>query len=125
MDNIFSKYSVRNPYDLKLSGSDDHTCTLRFLNCDNDKPLWDLNKKELKAFIRFAKKVEALKWKEIKQDKGLKFEVLKGFKMPNILSKDIIFTSMRFSDKARIIGYREEEYYYIIWFDNNHEYNKK
>lgn len=96
-------------------------CRLRFSMCDSKHPMWDLDSEEIKEFIKFAKKVEQLEWKDIRKDKGLRYETLNNYKGPESISKDVSICSMRLSRKSRIIGYRQEEYFYIIWFDNNHE----
>ena len=44
-----------------------------------------------------------------------------NFLKPDSISKDVTIRSMRLSQKFRIIGYREGEYFYIVWFDNKHE----
>ena len=44
-------------------------------------------------------------------------------KMQGILDnieKDITLSSIRASEKFRLIGYRQEQYFYIVWFDRNH-----
>ena len=51
---------------------------------------------------------------------NVKYEVLKKFDLPISFSKDIIVVSMRVSKKFRIIGFREKEFFYIVWFDKNH-----
>ena len=122
MSNKFSDYTVKNPYELKKEGSDDLGCILQFSKCDSKKPLWELNKKELKAFIKFAKKVELMKWKDIKQDPGVRFEVLKNYKISADVPNDALITSMRLSNKSRIVGYKEQQFYYIVWFLNDHGY---
>lgn len=100
--------------------ADNKFCTLKFSMCDDKYPLYALNSNELKEFVDFAKKVEKIEWKDIKNYRGLRYEVLKNMKMPDNISKDITIRSMRLSDKFRIIGFRDEEYFYIVWFDNNH-----
>lgn len=122
MSNKFSDYTVKNPYELKKEGSDDLGCILQFSKCDSKNPLWELNKKELKAFIKFAKKVELMKWKDIKQDPGVRFEVLKNYKISADVPNDALITSMRLSNKSRIVGYKEQQFYYIVWFLNDHGY---
>lgn len=101
--------------------ADEKECVLKFSMCDSKHTLYELNQKELKEFIKFAKKVETTKWKDIKNDKGLKYEKLSNINTPSNISNDVVIRSMRLSNKFRIIGYRDKEYFYIVWFDNNHE----
>lgn len=107
-------------YQLNNSSTDDKACLLKFSMCDDKYPMYNLNSDEIKEFIKFAKKVENMEWKDIKRDKGLRYEVLENFDKPNNISKDVVIRSMRLSKKSRIIGYRESEFFYIVWFDNKH-----
>lgn len=73
-----------------------------------------LSKSEIKKFITFAKKLENLKWQEIKSYSGLKYELLKNYDGPDYLSKDISLSSLRVDKKFRIIGYRDKQDYYMV-----------
>lgn len=108
-------------YTLNTSNADDKFCILKFSQCDDKHPLWDLNSQELRLFVYFAKKVEMLKWRDIKTYPGLKFENLPNISKPDNIDKDITLNSMRVNQKFRIIGYRQEEFFYVVWFDKNHE----
>ena len=79
-----------------------------------------LKKDELKAFISFAKIFESLPWRTIKTYKGFKFESIPQIEKPDSIEKDITLSSIRASEKFRLIGYRQEQYFYIVWFDKNH-----
>lgn len=115
-------YQNKDPYQLrKTTTDDDKQCRLRFIDCHKSYPLQNLNKKELKEFISFAKKIETLTWKSIKfEDNGLHYKTLTGKSLPPNTNDHIRSESMRVSKKFRIIGYRDDEYFYIVWFDNNH-----
>ena len=41
--------------------------------------------------------------------------------MKDSIEKDITLSSIRISKSFRLIGYRNEQYFYIVWFDRNHE----
>ena len=112
-------YKPKNDYSINKS-TENNTCILKFSMCDDKYPLYKLNSNELKEFINFAKKVENIEWKDVKNHSGLRYKVLNDIKVPSNISKDITIRSMRLSDKFRIIGFRDKEYFYIIWFDNNH-----
>lgn len=101
---------------------DDKVCILRFAYCHSKYPLEKLSSKDLKAFINFCKKIEVMKWKEIKIDEGLNYETPKYFNvnMPDFFPKDATAVSLRATQKFRIIGWREVEYLNIMWFDKNH-----
>ncbi len=101
--------------------NDDKYCTLKFSMCDNKYPMYELSSNEIKEFVNFAKKVEGIQWKNIKHVNGLKYEVLHNFQAPDNISNDVVIRSMRLSQKFRIIGYRDGEYFYIVWFDNKHK----
>ncbi|MCM1053750.1 MAG: hypothetical protein NC483_07245 [Ruminococcus sp.] len=120
MSNNFNSYKT-NAYELKTSTDDDKCCTLKFSKCDDKYPMYKLKKEDLKEFVNFAKKVENLSWKIIKVHPSLNYETLANMKKPDNISKDVTLTSMRMSKKSRIIGYRQQEYFYIVWFDVNHK----
>ncbi len=107
-------------YNLKRENNDDKTGLLKFSECNEKYPLHELQKEELKAFISFAKTFEKLPWRTIKTFSGLKFENIPQLEMPDNIEKDITLSSLRVSDKFRIIGYRQEQFFYIVWFDRNH-----
>lgn len=115
-----SKKNLANLIPNINQGSDNKTCVLKFSMCDDKYPIYKLESSDLKEFIKLAKILENTQWKNIKNVKGINYEVLHNFKRPNNISNDITIRSMRLSKKARLIGYRDEEYFYIIWFDNNH-----
>ena len=102
---------------------DDKICILVFANCHNKYPLDKLGSKELKVLLTFFKKIEKMTWKDIKIDEGLNYETPKFFnvKMPDLFPKDATAISLRASKKFRIIGFREENYLNLMWFDKNHE----
>ena len=121
MNNIWYNPQV-NKYELKTKSDENKCCILKFSMCDNNKyQLYNLNSRNLKEFIKFAKKVESMPWKEIRVDPGLKYESLPELKGPLYISSDITLHSMRMSQKSRVIGYKENEFFYIVWFDNNHK----
>lgn len=109
-------------YELNEKNSGDICCCLKFSQCDeNNHQMWNLQKSELKKFIAYAKKVESMPWQEIICDSGLKYEKISNLAKPSYLDKGISLYSMRVSQKFRIYGYRSECFYYIVWFDKNHE----
>ncbi len=79
--------------------------------CHDKYPMYILDSNDIKDFITFAKKVENEEWKDIKKDKGLRYEALENLKKPSNISKDITLYSMRLSKKSRIIGYRQDEFF--------------
>ena len=106
----------------QISTDDDKQCRLRFIDCHKRFPLEDLNKKELKGFIQFAQKIECKTWKDIKfNDNSLNYETIRNKKLPSNSNGIIDMESLRVDGKFRIIGYRDNEYFYIVWFDHNHE----
>ena len=109
-------------HSLNTNNSEDKTCCLKFSHCDDNKhQLWNLEKSELKKFISYAKKIESLQWQQIKTSKGLHYETLSSVRAPSYIDSNVVVKSMRVDDKFRLVGYRSEEFYYILWFDNNHE----
>lgn len=120
MSTKFADYKI-NAYELKKQSDDDKYCLLKFSQCDDKYPMYKLKKEHLKEFVNYAKKVENMTWKEIKIHPGLNYETLPELDKPDSIPKDSTLTSMRMSQKSRIIGYRQQEYYYIVWFDINHK----
>lgn len=111
-----------NYYSLHKDNNDDKTCCLKFSQCDdNNHQLWNLNKEELKSFVSYVKKIEKMPWQQIYHYNGLNFEKLNNISVPNNIDDSIPIYSMRVDRKFRVIGYRSDHYFYIIWFDNNHE----
>ena len=107
-------------YSLNRENNDDKTGILKFSQCDEKHPLQELQKDELKAFISFAKTFESLPWITIKTYKGFKFENIPQIEKPDSIEKDITLSSIMAPEKFRLIGYRQEQYFYIVWFDRNH-----
>lgn len=112
-----------NEYILKKqSTDDDKQCRLRFIDCHKKYPLEKLQKKELKSFIEFAKKIETKTWKQIKfEDNSFNYETISNHKLPTNSNGIIEMESLRVNGKFRIEGYRDNEFFYIVWFDKNHE----
>ena len=117
----FGKKDEDFNYKLNRENNDDKNGILKFSNCDDKYPLHELQKDELKAFVSFAKSFEGMPWRIIKTYKGFKFENIPEISKPDNIEKDITLSSLRISQSFRLIGYRNEEYFYIVWFDRNHE----
>lgn len=111
-------------YNLKKS-SDDKNCIFRFSSCDENKyPFHKLKREEIKKFVKFIKKVEKMNWGTIKTYSGLHYETISSLTPPDYLSKDITLKSMRVDKCFRVIGYKENEFFFIVWIDPNHEVYK-
>lgn len=92
--------------------------------CDDKKfQLHKLNANELKDFTNYVKQIENMTWADIKTHGGLRFKALSNieYKIPNNVPNDITICSMRLSQKFRVLGFRENAYFFVIWFDNKHE----
>lgn len=78
---------------------------------------------ELVSLVDTFKKVESMNWSDIFKDVGLKWERNKQIstKLPSDFPIDAKLCSLRVSGKMRLYGYRAQEYFYIVWFDKNHE----
>ena len=120
---ISKNFKPKSEYhSLSTNNSEDKTCCLKFSQCDDNKyQLWCLGREDIKRFISYAKKVESLKWQQIKTHHGLNYETLNNMTIPDYIDNDVSIKSMRVDGKFRVIGYRSEEFFYILWFDNNHE----
>jgi hypothetical protein len=108
-------------------------------NYDNLPPLFSLEKivgddycfsrlsnDEKKDFAESIFKRKALTWNDIKKapKHGLGTEKIPKSnitgKIPEFITDDINdFLVFRFSGKKPMVGYREKNIFYILWFDNN------
>ncbi len=111
------------------------------VNADNEKPsfrftyadknrwtLSDWTATEIKDLIEGLKKIEKYTWGQIKShgSKNRGQSVGTGYKLINdppplpleLQNKDI--TEMRIDRKKRILGFRVNSVYYIVWFDRDH-----
>lgn len=118
---IPKQYSNDYKLNRKEGTDDDKQCRLRFVDCHKKYPLEDLSKQELKSFIEFAKKAENKTWKDIKfNDNSFNYETIKNLKLPANSNGIIEAETLRVTKKFRLVGYRDNEYFYIVWFDKNH-----
>lgn len=122
----FNGYKPSQNYQLKNSGtsSENEKCVIRISMCDDKKfQLHKLNANELKDFTNYVKQIENMTWSDIKTHGGLRFKALSNieYKIPNNVPNDITICSMRLSQKFRVLGFRENAYFFVIWFDNKHE----
>ena len=122
----FNGYKPSQNYQLKNSGtsSENERCVIRISMCDDKKfQLHKLSTNELKDFMSYVKQVENMTWSDIKTHSGLRYKVLNNidYKIPDNVPNDISICSMRVNQKFRVLGYRENIYFFVIWFDNNHK----
>lgn len=116
-----NSYVPQVDYKLKKTSCDDKKCLLKFSDCDKKYPMYKLSSNEIKEFVNYAKLVESLEWEKILIHTGLNYEMLRQLTPPSNISRDINLYSMRMSQKTRIIGYRQNEFFNIVWFDKNHD----
>jgi len=95
------------------------------------------NKDELKAFGDLNRKVSGMTWVEIERTGGKpgtkiglgytlldQTTVLKKYPIPlslQPLSKDFTFHEMRVTQKARVVGFRHNDVFFLVWLDRNHK----
>lgn len=118
--NKFNK-NIGFTYNLNHSTSDEKKGVLKFSKCDDKFPMHKMGKEHLKDFIKFAKQFESLPWRTIKTYNGYNYEAIPELNLPDNIENGIVLHSIRLSKKFRLIGYRQEESFYIVWFDINHE----
>lgn len=84
------------------------------------------SKDELACFSNFIDKINNLTWNDIKRHTGLRYKMIdnaKGLPENSIkekISKDISFYELRVSQKARVVGFRQNAVFFICWLDRNH-----
>lgn len=111
--------------------TDDRHPAFRFKHADENKYcLRDWKAPELDDLVRAFKKIEGYTWGQIKGHGGkLGNKVGTGFgvidknlpTLPDGVPPDAVISEMRVDGTKRIFGYRVDEFYYLIWFDRNHE----
>lgn len=109
---------------LKDINYDERKGRLAFSSVCNKKCLIsDWQKDELGILIDTFKKIESIEWKEIFNDSGLNWERNShiALKLPKNFPPDAKLHSIRVNGKMRLYGYRAQEFFYIVWFDKNHE----
>lgn len=91
--------------------------------CNRRCLISDWQKSELENLIETFKKFESIEWKKIYDDSGLNWERNShiAIKLPKSFPKDAKLHSIRVNGKMRLYGYRVQEFFYIVWFDKNHE----
>lgn len=109
----------------KLQGIsfDDTKAILSFLYADKTK--WKLSSwknTELDDLISCFQEIESLTWNDIKKSKGLKYGSVHN--PPEInnnnISWDVDVKEMRVDRRKRIMGFRVQNIFYIVWFDRDH-----
>lgn len=99
--------------------------------------LSEWSKEELKAFGELSRKVSGMTWVEIEKTggkpgnkTGLGYTLLDQATVrgkypipPSLepLSKDFAFHEMRVTHKARVVGFRSKDVFFLIWLDRNHK----
>lgn len=84
------------------------------------------SKDELACLSNFIDKINNLTWNDIKRHTGLRYKMIdnaKGLPENSIkekISKDISFYELRVSQKARVVGFRQNAVFFICWLDRNH-----
>lgn len=75
------------------------------------------------AFFNQMLKLSKISWKELNQAHrhGLGYEKINRTAIkapiPSFIKPDVNFIAFRFKGKAAMVGYREQNVFYILWFD--------
>lgn len=107
------------------------TTNLNFSNLDNEKDGFDkLEKEEKNAFITTFIMFSNMTWKEITNSDGLDYKKYTPsnrsddvFRNTKWNKKDIY--KFRCSKKYRCFGYREEDTFFVLFFENDHKTSDK
>lgn len=121
-----TKKKLGRPSHLEKPKSTDHeNCIFCFINYNDRFPLEELRKDNIKIFINELKRIESMTWHQILIDRGLNYESIPikqlNYTLPSNIPLDANICSMRFNKKFRVVGYRVQQYFYVIWIDENHE----
>ena len=87
---------------------------------------------ELKAFTELQSKLAQMTWSQIHRSSGknnktgiaytrVSSEDVPEFAEKNLLSKDITFSEMRVTKKARLFGFRVKSVFYVVALDRGHK----
>lgn len=89
--------------------------------------------RDLKDFSHLNELLSKTTWKEMIQNCSKNYGMKKGLgstvirdtniheKLPKNISKDCTLIELRVNEKSRIIGFRNNEIYFLIWLDRNHD----
>lgn len=106
---------------------------------NNSKPVFSLiylskkysieqcTKEEKIAFVQAITKFSSLTWTEILYapkhglgSESISQQAIKGDSIPkDIVTDDTKLIALRFSGKAPMVGFRDQNVFHIIWFDRN------
>jgi hypothetical protein len=95
------------------------------LNCPEFQQVWlDLSRDEAERVRLTLRKIQRLTWDKLYRDKGLNWERIKSYAIPQEIKS---LYSFRLSRSARGIGYRDGDYLRIVFlgFDHDAAYGKK
>ena len=79
--------------------------------------LFTLEKIEINALIKTLKKINQLEWEQLYKDNGLKWESIVN---PTIKQNKQLY-SFRFSQKYRILAYRENNFLRLLTIHSDHD----
>lgn len=103
------------------------TPVFSFRYLDN-KLIKNLKVKDWSEFIFKIKKLESIEWACIQTDSyknghGCEYIPRKQFhfNVPDEFMDKEKFAVFRYTQKGRIIGYRDERVFYVLWIDTKHE----
>lgn len=114
----------QNVSDLKSPSHDESKGKISFLKvCSTRYRLSAWQEEELTDLVNCFQKIENSTWKEIKRDGGLNYKPVKHIAVPppSNAPPDAQLMSLKVCEKKRLYGYRIFDYFYIVWFDRNHE----
>lgn len=125
--NVENKFLKKDFLGLAQSGesSDEKNAYIALKYYDKDFECFsDWKKDELKLLSKHIELINKQTWNQLKRNPGIQYkDITNTNKLPsmkNKLSDDITFCEMRISQKARIIGFRDNAIFFLCWLDRNH-----
>jgi len=108
----------------KEGGTDGEYPVFSFKHCDDNRYcLWELDENELKQLMRFFKKMESMRWVDVKRHRGFRWETYEQSDVPGLpknLPPDAKIIHLKVTKPFVIFGYRIGGVFHIVWFDPDH-----
>lgn len=107
-------------------GSDQQHPNFSFRHVDtNNYLLQDWEKDEIKQLVKRLILLEQLTWHGVKTHGGLRWKTLDTSSLrcaiPANIPEEQTIAEFRVSQRMRVMGYRQDRTFYLVWFDRNHE----
>jgi len=102
--------------------SEDKHPVFVFRDVDHGRwPIHEWQGRELTDLVDCFIKVERMTWSQVKTSDGLGYKIVENPPRCAKLPPDNTLHEMKVDQRKRIMGYRAEEEFCLIWFDREHD----